>query len=67
MSSRYKVKEVGKSSHSEVVEETSLKQEKVPYIAPDFGRDSTMVSQQDRPTLAPRFSTQGDMFGRLTE
>ena len=63
----FKVQNSSTLLSSEVVEETPLKQEKVPYIAPDFGRDSTMVSQQDRPTLAPRFSTQGDMFGRLTE
>ena len=30
---------------SEVVDETTaLKNEKIPYVAPDFGRDSTMVS-----------------------
>ncbi len=56
---------------SEVVEEdiSLLKAEnKVAPSAPDFGRDSTMVSQQDRPTIMPRFSTQGgDMFGRMTD
>lgn len=70
----FKVQNASTLLSSEVIEEGEedidvLKNtNKVTYQAPDFGRDSTMVSQADRPTIAPRFTTQGgDMFGRMTE
>ena len=55
----FKVQNSSTLLSSEVVEEDTalLKPEKIAYVAPDFGRDSTMVSQQDRPTILPRFST----------